>query len=157
MIFTLQPWRHPFYRKKRDFCLICEKPVIQTITINRHINKPASPMSKLSNHAVKAIESHGESCHFTFPYRKMLPKRGAKRPFPPSLPSISPTPRTLSEKTKCHERTDIRDTLIYHNMNTSLHQSVSANCMIKKDKFILLQIYFFVTLPLRHTQTSRKR
>ena len=65
MIFTLQPWHHPFYRKKRDFCLICEKPVIQTVTINRHINKPASSMSKLSNHAVKAIESHGESCHFT--------------------------------------------------------------------------------------------
>ena len=58
MIFTLQPWRHPFYRKKRDFCLICEKPVTQTVTINRHINKPASPMSKLSNHAEKALKCH---------------------------------------------------------------------------------------------------
>ena len=65
MIFTLQPWRHPFYRKKHDFCLTYEKPVIQTVTINRHINKPASPMSKLSNHAVKAIEAHGESYRIT--------------------------------------------------------------------------------------------
>ena len=65
MIFTLQPWRHPFYRKKRDFCLICEKSVIQTVTTNRHINKSASPMSKLSNHAVKAIISPDESYRIT--------------------------------------------------------------------------------------------
>ena len=65
MIFTLQPWRHPFYRKKHDFCLTYEKPVIQTVTINRHINKPASPMSKLSNHAVKAIISPDESYQIT--------------------------------------------------------------------------------------------